>query len=117
MPTSRLKEEIARILKEEGYISDFRVDKGEAFDTLVIELKYGRNRERVISNLRAGVDAGPPRVRRQGPSAAGAGRHGHGYPVDLAGPGDEQDGRRAGSRRRGDLLRLVTLCVAHGEVS
>ncbi len=52
MPTSRLKEQIARILKEEGYISDFRVDKGEAFDTLVIELKYGRNRERVISNLR-----------------------------------------------------------------
>ncbi len=52
MPTSRLKEEIAHILKEEGYVSDFRVEKGEAFDTLVIELKYGRNRERVISNLR-----------------------------------------------------------------
>jgi small subunit ribosomal protein S8 len=52
MPTSRLKEEIARILKEEGYITDFRVEKGESFDTLVIELKYGRNRERVISNLR-----------------------------------------------------------------
>jgi small subunit ribosomal protein S8 len=52
MPTSRLKEEIARILKEEGYITDFRVEKGEAFDTLVVVLKYGRNRERVISNLR-----------------------------------------------------------------
>ena len=52
MPTSRLKEEIARILKEEGYISDFRVQKGESFDTLVIELKYGRNRERVLSDLK-----------------------------------------------------------------
>ena len=52
MPTSRLKEEIARILKEEGYISDFRVQKGESFDTLVIELKFGRNRQRVITGLK-----------------------------------------------------------------
>jgi small subunit ribosomal protein S8 len=52
MPTSRLKEEIARILKEEGYITDFHVDKGESFDTLVIELKFGRNRERVITDLK-----------------------------------------------------------------
>ena len=43
MPTSRMKESIARLLKEEGYIRDFRVEKGEAFDTLVVELKYGRN--------------------------------------------------------------------------
>jgi small subunit ribosomal protein S8 len=52
MPTSRLKEEIARILKEEGYITDFRVQKGESFDTLVIQLKYGRSRERVITDLK-----------------------------------------------------------------
>jgi small subunit ribosomal protein S8 len=52
MPTSRLKQEIARLLKEEGYIRDFRVQKGESFDTLVIELKFGRNRERVITGLR-----------------------------------------------------------------
>jgi small subunit ribosomal protein S8 len=52
MPTSRLKEEIARILKEEGYISDFHVAKGESFDTLVIDLKFGRNRERVITDLK-----------------------------------------------------------------
>ncbi|HYZ90643.1 MAG TPA: 30S ribosomal protein S8 [Myxococcales bacterium] len=52
MPTSRLKEEIARILKEEGYISDFHVQKGESYDTLVIELKFGRNRERVITDLK-----------------------------------------------------------------
>jgi small subunit ribosomal protein S8 len=52
MPTSRLKEEIARILKEEGYITDFHVEKGESFDNLVIELKFGRNRERVITDLK-----------------------------------------------------------------
>ena len=52
MPTSRLKEEIARLLKEEGYISDYRVEKGDSYDTLVIELKFGRNRERVITGLK-----------------------------------------------------------------
>jgi small subunit ribosomal protein S8 len=52
MPASRMKEEIARLLKEEGYIKDYRIEKGESFDTLVIELKFGRNRERVITDLR-----------------------------------------------------------------
>ncbi len=52
MPTSRMKEEIARLLKEEGYISDYHVDKGDSFDTLVVELKYGRSRERIITGLR-----------------------------------------------------------------
>jgi small subunit ribosomal protein S8 len=52
MPTSRMKEEIARLLKEEGYISDYRVDKGESFDTLTVELKFGRNRERVLTDLK-----------------------------------------------------------------
>src|SRR4026209_1861922 len=52
MPTSRLKEGIARILKEEGYISDFHVRKGESFDTLVDQLKYGRSRERIITDLK-----------------------------------------------------------------
>ena len=52
MPASRMKEEIARLLKEEGYIKDYRIEKGESFDTLVIELKFGRNRERVITDVR-----------------------------------------------------------------
>ena len=65
MPTSRLKEEIARILKEEGYITDFNVVSSEdlnareedkkkhvPYDTLTIELKYGRNRDRVLTNLK-----------------------------------------------------------------
>ena len=52
MPSSRLKQEIARILLEEGYINSYRVEKGETFDSLVIELKFGRNRERVITDLK-----------------------------------------------------------------
>src|SRR5207244_4620202 len=48
------KVEIAKILKEEGYIKDYKVERAEGapFDTLVIELKYGRSRERVITDLK-----------------------------------------------------------------
>jgi small subunit ribosomal protein S8 len=52
MPSSRAKVEIARLLKEEGYIRDYRVEEGESYKTLVVELKYGRNRERVITDLK-----------------------------------------------------------------
>ena len=52
MPASRMKIEIARVLKDEGYIKDYRVEKGESFDTLIVELKFGQNRERVITDLR-----------------------------------------------------------------
>ena len=54
MPNSRLKGDIARLLKEEGYIRDFHVERRPElpYETLVIELKYGRSRERVISGLK-----------------------------------------------------------------
>ena len=54
MPSSRLKSEIARILKEEGYIRDYHVaeSEGKPHKTLVIELKYSRSRERVITDLK-----------------------------------------------------------------
>jgi small subunit ribosomal protein S8 len=54
MPSSRVKVEIARILKEEGYIRDYEVrrDEGLTYDTLVVQLKYGRNRERIITDLK-----------------------------------------------------------------
>ena len=59
MPTSRMKEEIARILKDEGYIKDFRIvetkdakDEPLPYRTLVIELKFARDRRRVITDLK-----------------------------------------------------------------
>jgi small subunit ribosomal protein S8 len=52
MPSSKLKVEIARLLKEEGYITDYSVESGESFDMLVIKLKYGRGRERVLTDLK-----------------------------------------------------------------
>jgi small subunit ribosomal protein S8 len=54
MPSSRLKAEIARLLKEEGYIRDYSVERKDElpYDTLMVELKFGRNRERVITDLK-----------------------------------------------------------------
>ena len=51
MPNSKLKVEIARILKEEGYIRDYHVSEAGTHPTLVIELKYGRGRERVLGGM------------------------------------------------------------------
>ena len=48
MPTSKMKVEIASILKSEGFISDFKVEDR----TLNLSLKYGENKERVISGLK-----------------------------------------------------------------
>jgi small subunit ribosomal protein S8 len=54
LPSSKLKEEIARILEEEGYIRGYHVvEPGELpYKTLVIDLKYGRSRERVLTGLK-----------------------------------------------------------------
>src|SRR5262245_34368250 len=52
MPSSNLKVEIARLLKDEGYIRDYRVESAGSFDTTVGELKFGKNRERIITDLK-----------------------------------------------------------------
>ena len=52
VPASKLKTEIARILKEEGYVSDFEIAPGEVQAVLTVTLKYGRNRERSLAGVR-----------------------------------------------------------------
>ncbi|MCQ3035082.1 MAG: 30S ribosomal protein S8 [Bacilli bacterium] len=51
MPSSKMKVEIAKILLEEGFISNFEV-KGDTKKELSITLKYGVNGQRVISGLK-----------------------------------------------------------------
>ena len=52
VPASRMKQAVARILKDEGFINDFeRVDEGPQ-GTIRIKLKYGPNKEKVITGLR-----------------------------------------------------------------
>jgi small subunit ribosomal protein S8 len=52
IPASRMKAGIAKLLLEQGYISGFESKAGEHGELLVIGLKYGRNRERVISGIK-----------------------------------------------------------------
>lgn len=51
MPASRLKVEIARILKEEGYISHFKTSEESGKSFLTVFLKYGPKGEKVISSI------------------------------------------------------------------
>jgi small subunit ribosomal protein S8 len=52
MPSSVLKVELARVLKDEGYIAGYSVQREGSFDTLVVELKYTDGRRRVISQVK-----------------------------------------------------------------
>jgi small subunit ribosomal protein S8 len=52
MPHSKIKVNIAEILKREGYIADFAVEDAEVGKTLRLDLKFGPNRERSIAGIR-----------------------------------------------------------------
>ena len=52
MPHSKIKVNIAEILKSEGYIAGYDVAEAEVGKTLTLQLKYGPSRERSIAGLR-----------------------------------------------------------------
>ena len=51
VPASNIKKEIARILKEEGFIKDYKIESDDAQGTIVLTLKYNK-KERVITGLK-----------------------------------------------------------------
>ena len=52
LPSSKLKSHLAEILKNEGYISAWKVEDARVGQTLPIDLKYGPNRERSIVGIK-----------------------------------------------------------------
>lgn len=52
VPASNLKLELARILKEEGFIKDYKVLDENVQGMILLTLKYGQNKERVITGLK-----------------------------------------------------------------
>jgi small subunit ribosomal protein S8 len=52
LPSSKIKVNIAEILKREGYITEFRTEDAAVGKSLVVTLKYGPSRERSIAGLR-----------------------------------------------------------------
>jgi small subunit ribosomal protein S8 len=51
IPASRLKREMTRILKEQGYITDFAVEPGRVGDVIKVRLRYIEDRSPVISGM------------------------------------------------------------------
>ncbi|MFO7701013.1 MAG: 30S ribosomal protein S8 [Acidimicrobiia bacterium] len=51
MPSSKIKEEIARILSEEGYIDGWKIDQADVGTQLVVSLRYGSDRKRVLQGI------------------------------------------------------------------
>ncbi|WPD22340.1 MAG: 30S ribosomal protein S8 [Candidatus Electrothrix aestuarii] len=52
IPLSKLKVNVADVLKKEGYIADYHVDEQGVQGTLTVDLKYGPNNEKVITGIR-----------------------------------------------------------------
>lgn len=52
IPASRLKKELARIFKEEGYIRDYKVLQGDKHPVIRVFLRYGAGKTRVITGIR-----------------------------------------------------------------
>ena len=52
LPHSKIKANIAEILKSEGYISDYRTEDARVGKALVVQLKYGPTRERSIAGIK-----------------------------------------------------------------
>ncbi len=51
MPTSKVKTEIAKILKDEGFIEDYKIDDNKPQANLTLFLKYNK-KERIITGLK-----------------------------------------------------------------
>src|ERR1700742_3329727 len=113
VPASKLKAEIARILKEEGYIANYKPTEENGQKVLRVYLKYGPNNEAVIRDLqrvsRPGcrVYVGKDEIRRvQG---------GLGISI-MTTPKGCQARRPASPRRRGRRDSLRSLVVPHPRV-
>lgn len=52
LPYSKLKAGIAEILKKEGFVGAVKVEDAEVGKTLIVDLKYGPNRERTIVGIK-----------------------------------------------------------------
>ena len=108
IPASRLKLEMSRILKEQGYIRDFNKQPGQVGEAIKIRLKYTEDRRPVILGLERISRPGRRRYvdHKQVPRVHGGTRHGdHQH---LGRRDDRPRGEAEGRRRRGSRLHLVS---------
>jgi small subunit ribosomal protein S8 len=66
VPLSKIKREIARVLKREGYIADYKIDKSEFPPQIIIDLKYKEKKDKNLAGKKGSVITGLKRVSKPG---------------------------------------------------
>jgi len=66
MPTSKTKANVAKVLKEEGFINDYQIAQNGVQGVLTITLKYGPNKEPVINGIKRVSKPGLRRYAKAG---------------------------------------------------
>ena len=102
LPHSKIKANIAEILKREGYISDFRTEDAEVGKTLIVDLKYGPSRRRASR-----FQARSPGLREVHQPAQGPRRPRRGHHLHVVRSAHRSPGGQSRSRRGSPRLRLV----------
>ena len=110
MPSSKLKEALARILEREGYIAGWDVSKDDDAARAAAQDRAEVHARPQAHDLRAAarLEARPPGVLGLERRAPRARRHGHRHPLDQPGAHDRPRGASAPRGRRGPLPGLVT---------
>ncbi len=105
MPASRVKREIADVLKREGFIHDWSVVPGAVQGQLVLKLKYGPDGERVIHEIRR--DSKPGRRLYRGADSVARVLNGTGIGIYSTPAGVLSDRECRSRHVGGELLATV----------
>jgi len=113
VPVSKLKTEIARILKEEGYISTYKlVDENKTRKMLRVFLKYPPQRDH---RPEARLAPGRSRVSRLGGNSSRGGRAGNQHHDDAERLNERPRSAQSQNRRRTSLRGLVNGISSRGK--
>ena len=114
VPHSKLKVEMARILKEEGYISNFKPTDEEGRKVLRVYLKYSSGQRLAHLGPEAGVASRLPRVRRTHRNSAHSWRAGNQHSDHAQGRDDRSPGAQRRRRRRSVCAKFTKSVSAIG---
>lgn len=106
IPASRMKLALAKILKDEGFITDYEVIKAKPQRLIKVHLRYVE-RNQPGRRPGAGQQAGATGLRGTRRDSAPLRRPGTGHPVYAEGPHDRPASLAAEDRRGAPVLRLV----------
>jgi small subunit ribosomal protein S8 len=105
MPASRLKRDVAAVLKREGFIEDWSLVPGDVQGRLTIKLKYGPDGEQVINTIRR--DSKPGRRLYAGVADVGRVLNGTGIAIYSTPAGVLSDRECRARRVGGERLATV----------